>query len=111
MNIQHEPFMAPNAKKITLTAPEIMYPGGITISVPGFQANPADRDDEQVFIEIYDGKLQIHVWNGKEDPTTIVCKPCNPDCEIKAPTLRCPTSKEPCEDYDKCHKRRHCPLK
>ena len=46
--------------------------GGFSIKIPGFKANPACPDDGQVFIEFYDGKLRVHVWNGDQDPTSII---------------------------------------
>lgn len=45
--------------------------GGLSISVPGFKRNPQSPDDGQIFIEVYEGKLRVHVWTGKEDPETI----------------------------------------
>lgn len=46
---------------------------GFTITIPGFEGNPQMKDPEQIFIEIIDGQLKIHVWHGLEDPTTLVC--------------------------------------
>lgn len=44
--------------------------GGLEIKVPGFKANPACPDDGQIFIEYYEGKVRIHVWNGDQNPIT-----------------------------------------
>jgi len=48
---------------------------GLEIGVLGFQSNPTDAESQpsQVFLEIYEGQLKVHVWDGySEDPTTIV---------------------------------------
>lgn len=47
---------------------------GLEISITGYKTNPTDSRDcpSQVYIEEYDGVLQIHVWDGtSEDPQTI----------------------------------------
>ncbi|GAH83592.1 unnamed protein product, partial [marine sediment metagenome] len=44
---------------------------GIEISVAGYKANPTDLHPIQMYVEIYGGKLRVHVWNGEEDPETI----------------------------------------
>lgn len=53
-------------------------PNGLEIGIHGFQASPVYADDfpAQVYIEEYDGALQIHVWDGSsEDPQTIRIAP------------------------------------
>jgi hypothetical protein len=48
---------------------------GLEIGVLGFQSNPTDAKNEpsQVFVEIYEGQLRVHVWDGfSQDPTTTV---------------------------------------
>jgi hypothetical protein len=45
--------------------------GGLEILVPGFKGNPECPDEAQIFIEYYEGKLRVHVWNGDPDPTTV----------------------------------------
>jgi hypothetical protein len=47
--------------------------GGLEISIPGVLANPTDAPGKEcpIFIEYYEGKVLVHVWDGKEDPTTI----------------------------------------
>lgn len=46
-------------------------PCGIEVEVPGFQGNPTEGKPTQVFIEVYEGNLQVHVWDGKsENPHT-----------------------------------------
>ena len=44
--------------------------GGLEIRVPGFKANPECPDDGQIFIEYYEGKVRVHVWNGDQNPIT-----------------------------------------
>ena len=44
--------------------------GGFSIRVPGFKANPECPDDGQIFIEYYEGKVRVHVWNGDQNPIT-----------------------------------------
>jgi len=51
---------------------------GLEIGVPGFNSSPADAEDHpsQVYIEFYEGKLAVHVWDGSgEDPQTIRIEP------------------------------------
>ena len=48
---------------------------GLEIGVRGFQSNPTDADNEpcQIFIEIYEGQLRVHVWDGfSQNPATTV---------------------------------------
>jgi hypothetical protein len=47
--------------------------GGLEISIPGLQELPGSIYGKEcpIFIEYYEGKVLIHVWDGKEDPTTI----------------------------------------
>jgi len=43
---------------------------GLEIRVPGFKGSPESPDDGQIFIEYYEGKVRVHVWNGDQDPIT-----------------------------------------
>lgn len=78
MNLQKE-FQEKESKsvRLTLTPQELDYNkgGGLCISVPGYQGNPEDAEPNQVWIEVYEGKLRVHVWNGGQDPTTTECLP------------------------------------
>ncbi len=50
-------------------------PEGLEINVEGFQHDPTSADSEptQIYVEIYEGKLRVHVWDGSsEDPRTVV---------------------------------------
>ena len=63
------------AKLISLDVPQEVLDnnaggGGLCIKVPGFKNNPASPEEGQIFIEFYDGKLRVHVWNGEQDPVT-----------------------------------------
>jgi len=49
---------------------------GIDICVLGFKGHPNEVEPSQVFMEVYDGKLRIHVWTGEsENPQTIAIDP------------------------------------
>jgi len=46
---------------------------GLEIGVKGFRSNPGDHErfPSQVYIEVYEGKLRVCVWDGRsEDPAT-----------------------------------------
>ena len=47
--------------------------GGLEIYFPGVLANPTDVPGKEcpIFIEYHNGSVLVHVWDGKEDPTTI----------------------------------------
>jgi hypothetical protein len=60
--------------RIEIAPAEIRPPLGLEIGVKGFQSSPADYQHfpAQVYIEIYEGKLRVCVWNGSsEDPAAI----------------------------------------
>ena len=48
--------------------------GGFELQVRGYEGNPEEetKDTAQVFIEKYDGRVMIHVWDGASDPVTFV---------------------------------------
>jgi len=51
---------------------------GLEIGISGFESNPTDAETEpsQVFIEVYEGQLRVHVWDGhSQDPATTVIAP------------------------------------
>ena len=53
-------------------------PDGLEIGVKGFKHDPTAVDEHptQLFLEVYEGKLRIHVWDGdNESPTTLVVDP------------------------------------
>lgn len=43
---------------------------GFEIKIPGFNGNPDSPEEGQIFIEYYEGKIKVHVWNGESDPIT-----------------------------------------
>ena len=49
--------------------------GGLEIKFPGFTGNPECPDEAQVFIEYYEEKMRVHVWNGESNPTTTELNP------------------------------------
>jgi hypothetical protein len=53
---------------LLLRPEDVAYPRGLSISVQGFHGDTSSEPASQVLIEIYNGKLRIHVWNGAEDP-------------------------------------------
>jgi len=56
--------------KLELKPQEIAHPHGLEIAVDGFTGDPTGVKPSQVFVEVYEGKLRIHVWTGEsEDPT------------------------------------------
>jgi hypothetical protein len=63
--------------KLTLRKEDLMSEsgGGLEIAVDGF-AGDSGVKPTQVFIEFYDGKLAVHVWDGSsEDATTRIVIP------------------------------------
>lgn len=51
---------------------------GLEIGVFGFRDNPTTALEfpSQIFIEVYEEKLRVHVWDGtSEDPQTIIIDP------------------------------------
>lgn len=49
--------------------------GGLEIKVQGYKNNPEDSTGTQIFIEQYQKKLRVHVWNGNVNPTTVEVDP------------------------------------
>jgi len=71
---------------LIVTKEEIGDGEGLQIKIPGFKNNPESPDDGQIYIEHYEGMVQVHVWNGEEeyptmqkssagDPVTVKIKP------------------------------------
>jgi hypothetical protein len=54
--------------ELLLRPDEVAYPDGLSISVDGFKGDIGGDPASQVFIELYKGKLRVHVWDGAEDP-------------------------------------------
>ena len=58
-------------KKLTLTK-QSLEKGAFEISVIGCIGDPVDPAHTAIVIEYYEGKVRVHVWNGKQDPTTSI---------------------------------------
>jgi len=43
---------------------------GLCICIPDFRGQSGDPDRNVIYIEWYDGRLQIRVYDGREDPMT-----------------------------------------
>ena len=56
--------------QLTLQPEQLTYPLGLSISVEGFKGDIGHELPSQVFIEVYEGKLRVHVWNGGDDPVS-----------------------------------------
>jgi len=51
-------------------------PGGVEIRILGFKGNPECPDDGQIWIETYEGKTWVHIWNGDSgDPVNVELHP------------------------------------
>jgi hypothetical protein len=62
--------------KLELKPAEIKYPNGLEIAVDDFAGDLGGVKPAQVFIEVYEGKLRVHVWTGdNEDPMTAEIQP------------------------------------
>ena len=48
---------------------------GIEITIPGYKNNPEDPHGAQIFIEVYQGKVRVHVWNGTVNAVTTEIDP------------------------------------
>jgi hypothetical protein len=54
--------------QLILRPEQIAHPDGLSISIEGFQGDIGHMVPSQLFVEVYDGDLRIHVWDGGEDP-------------------------------------------
>ena len=43
---------------------EIEAPNGLNICIRGFKGNSSEDIPSQVLIEVHEGKLKVHVWDG-----------------------------------------------
>ena len=57
--------------------------GGLEIEVLGYKGDIEGDHQTNVFLEIYEGKLRVHVWNGNQDPITTECSPSKPTTPSK----------------------------
>lgn len=53
--------------------------GGLEITIDGIQGDPTEKcPGTSVFLEWYDGKMQLHVWTeNQQDAQTIILTPLN----------------------------------
>jgi len=59
--------------KLVIKPEEIAHPNGLEIAVDGFTRDPGGVKPAQVLIELYEGKLRVHVWtDDNEDPAVSV---------------------------------------
>lgn len=54
--------------ELVLQPEQVAYPRGLSISVHGFKGDSGHKTPSQVFIEVYKGRLRVHIWDGGEDP-------------------------------------------
>jgi hypothetical protein len=49
------------------------YGHGLEIGIDGLVGDPTGSSPSSIFIEYYQGKVQLHIWtDGKQDPQTII---------------------------------------
>ena len=53
--------------KLELKPEQIQYPNGLEIAVEGFTGDLGGTKPSQVLIELYEGELRVHVWNGNDE--------------------------------------------
>lgn len=56
--------------ELILQPGQIAYPQGLTITVKGFNGDTGHEVPSQVFLEVLNGVLRVHVWDGGEDPVS-----------------------------------------
>lgn len=69
--------------------------GGVEIHIEGIVGNPEDGSSIPIFIEKYEGKVRVIVWNGNDEPIIHNLVPASPPQEPSKPTTshRCPECK------------------
>ena len=45
---------------------------GLEIIVPGFKGDPSVTEGSQVFIDVYEDKLEICVWDGSSEDAEVI---------------------------------------
>jgi len=61
--------------RYSLDESEITHPRGLEIAIEGFAGDVGGVTPVQVFVEVYNGQLQVHVWDGGEDPAQTIIIP------------------------------------
>lgn len=60
-----------NTPRLIVSAKQLEKSNGLEVCVPGFKGDPAVFHPPQILIEVQEGKLQVHVWDGNsQDPRT-----------------------------------------
>ena len=60
----------PKELQLTFKPEDIAYPHGLSIRVEGFKGDIGHAAPSQIFVELYEGRLRVHVWDGGEDPVS-----------------------------------------
>lgn len=66
MELKHDKIVISEAE--LLNADGGFTHSGLEIEVPGFRGNPQCPDEGQIWIEVFEDQLQVHVWSGEDDP-------------------------------------------
>jgi len=57
--------------RIVVNKAQLACPDGLEICVEGHAGNPCEaQPSTSVYIELYEGEVLVHVWNGEEDAVT-----------------------------------------
>jgi hypothetical protein len=62
--------------KLVLRPQDITRPNGLEIAIEGFTPDPGNAKPAQVFMEVHEGKLWVHIWADQSpDPAVVVQVP------------------------------------
>jgi hypothetical protein len=64
--------------------------GGVEIHIEGIVGDPDYLSDIPIFIEKYEGKVRVIIWNGSDQPIVHELTPASPPQEEAKPTTPCP---------------------
>jgi len=53
--------------RLELQPYELAHPRGLEIAVEGFTGDLGGVKPVQVFLEVYEGNLRVHVWTGESE--------------------------------------------
>jgi hypothetical protein len=53
--------------RLELKPYELAHPGGLEIAVEGFAGDIGAVQPVQLFLELYEGRLRVHVWTGDSE--------------------------------------------
>jgi hypothetical protein len=57
--------------RLELKSDDIAYPNGLEVAIEGFASDTGGIRPSQVFVEVYEGNLRVHVWNGDDEGPTV----------------------------------------